>query len=121
MQDRGEEAKNILLRLHDDPSDPHHSFARSEYVQIQKQLALDRTLDDSWKHIFSKPSLRKRFWLTIGTTGFIQCSGVLVINSESRTPSLRHFTYYHAQTMAQRCTRTLAFRRQNNSCIQPPG
>ena len=82
MQDRGEEAKNILLRLHDDPSDPHHSFARSEYVQIQKQLALDRTLDDSWKHIFSKPSLRKRLWLSIATTGFIQCSGVLVINSE---------------------------------------
>ncbi|KAK4494564.1 hypothetical protein PRZ48_013920 [Zasmidium cellare] len=85
MQDRGEEAKDILLRLHDDPSDPHHAFARSEYIQIQKQLALDRTLDDSWKHIFSKPSLRKRLWLSIGTTGFIQCSGVLVINNYGPT------------------------------------
>lgn len=85
MKDRSEEAKAILLRLHDDPSDPHHAFARSEYIQIQKQLALDRLLDDRWKHIFSKPSLRKRFWLTIGTTGFIQCSGVLVINNYGPT------------------------------------
>ncbi|GIZ41863.1 hypothetical protein CKM354_000515200 [Cercospora kikuchii] len=85
MKDRGEEAKNILFRLHDDPSDPSHSFARAEYVQIQKQLTLDRTLDDSWMHIFRKPSLRKRLWLTIGTTGFIQCSGVLVINNYGPT------------------------------------
>ncbi|PPJ50896.1 hypothetical protein CBER1_07593 [Cercospora berteroae] len=85
MKDRGEEAKNILLRLHDDPSDPSHSFARAEYVQIQKQLTLDRTLDDSWMHIFRKPSLRKRLWLTLGTTGFIQCSGVLVINNYGPT------------------------------------
>jgi hypothetical protein len=26
-------------------------------------------------HIFRKPSLRKRALITIGTTGFIQCSG----------------------------------------------
>ncbi|SMQ53932.1 unnamed protein product [Zymoseptoria tritici ST99CH_3D7] len=81
MNDRPEEARAILLRLHDDASDPHHSFARSEYVQIEKQLAFDRTLDDRWMHIFRKPSLRKRLWLTLGTTAFIQCSGVLVINN----------------------------------------
>ena len=85
MKDRGEEAKAILLRLHDDSTDPHHTFARGEYIQIQKQLALERMLDDSWMHIFRKPSLRKRLWLTVGTTGFIQCSGVLVINNYGPT------------------------------------
>jgi hypothetical protein len=29
----------------------------------------------------SKPSLRKRALITLGTTGFIQCSGILVINN----------------------------------------
>lgn len=82
LHDRPEEAKAILMRLHDDPSDPHHSFARSEYMQIRKQIEIDSKLDSSWMHIFRKPSLRKRLLLTIGTTGFVQCSGVLVINSE---------------------------------------
>jgi hypothetical protein len=45
------------------------------------QLAIDRTLPTSWKHIIQKPSLRKRALITMGTTGFIQCSGILVVNN----------------------------------------
>lgn len=78
---RPEEAKAILLRLHDDPEDPTHTFARTEYLQITKQLAVDRTLPTSWLHIFRTPSLRKRALITVGTTGFIQCSGILVVNN----------------------------------------
>ena len=78
---REEEARKILLRLHDDPQDPHHTFARTEFVQIVKQMQVDRTLDSSWLHIIKKPSLRKRALISIGTTGFIQCSGILVINN----------------------------------------
>jgi MFS family permease len=78
---RLDEAKAILLRLHDDPEDPSHTFARTEYLQITKQLAVDRTLPTSWLHIFRTPSLRKRALITVGTTGFIQCSGILVVNN----------------------------------------
>ena len=81
MKDRIEEARVILERLHADPSDPEDTFAKAEFYQIQKQLAIDRTLGSSWLHIIRKPSYRKRALLAIGTTGIIQCSGVLVINN----------------------------------------
>lgn len=85
LKGREDEARQILMRLHDDGVDKNHTFARAEYVQIQKQIALDRTLDSSWMHIFRKPSLRKRAYLSLGTTGIIQCSGVLVINNYGPT------------------------------------
>lgn len=39
LQGRGDEAREILLRLHDDPDDQHHTFARTEYLQITKQVS----------------------------------------------------------------------------------
>lgn len=78
---RNDEAKEILLRLHDDPDDPSHTLARTEYLAIYKQIQIDRTLPTGWGHVFKKPSLRKRALITVGTTGFIQCSGILVINN----------------------------------------
>ncbi|KAK5173252.1 uncharacterized protein LTR77_001933 [Saxophila tyrrhenica] len=80
-KDRHEEAKKILLHLHDDPADPSHTLARTEYIQIERQIAIDRTLPTSWMHVMKKSTLRKRALITIGTTGFIQCSGILVINN----------------------------------------
>lgn len=56
---------------------------QAEMYQIQKQVVIDKLLDSSWVHILRKPSYRKRAFLAIGTTGIIQCSGVLVINSSS--------------------------------------
>ena len=47
-------------------------------------------------HILQKPSLRKRALLTVGTTGFIQCSGILVINNYG--PSLYKGLGYNTQT-----------------------
>lgn len=85
MKGRREEAEAILMRLHDDGLDPEHRYARAELYQITKQIELDRTFDSSWLHIMRKPSLRKRAFLTIGTTGFVQCSGVLVINNYGPT------------------------------------
>ena len=104
MKDRTEEAEAILLKLHADPSDPNNDFARAEFYQIQKQIAIDRTLGSSWLNMIRKPSYRKRALLTLGTTGIVQvcripqsrwlsafligktadvaqCSGVLVINN----------------------------------------
>jgi uncharacterized protein YecE (DUF72 family) len=82
LQDRQDEARDILYRLHADPSDPDNEYARSEFYQIKKQIAIDRTLGSSWKVLFTKPSYRKRALLAMGLTFFVQCSGVLVINSE---------------------------------------
>ena len=52
-----------------------------EYISITKQLAIDRTLPHTWLDIIRMPHLRKRALISIGTTGFIQCSGILVINN----------------------------------------
>jgi hypothetical protein len=82
MQGRIEEAKAILYRLHSDPTDPDDEFAQAEFYQIQKQIVIDKTLDSSWMGLWKKKSNRKRCLLAIGTTGTIQLSGVLVINSE---------------------------------------
>lgn len=81
MKDRIDEAHNILIKLHSDPSDPDNTFARTEFYQIQKQIAIDKELPSSWYQMFKKPSYRKRAFYAMGTTFFIQCSGVLVINS----------------------------------------
>lgn len=81
MQGRDAEAEAILLKLHADPNDPNNDAAKAEFYQIQKQIAIDKTLGSTWWHILKKPSYRKRALLAVGITGIIQCSGVLVINN----------------------------------------
>ncbi|KAK5069876.1 hypothetical protein LTR64_007942 [Lithohypha guttulata] len=85
MKGRTAEAHQILIRLHSNRNDPGHELAEAEFYQVNKQIAIDRTLGSSWKDLFSKPSYRKRAFLAIGTTGIIQCSGVLVINNYGPT------------------------------------
>ncbi|KAK5019479.1 MFS transporter [Cryomyces antarcticus] len=85
MKDREEEAQAVLHRLHSDSADPEHEFAKAEFYQIQKQLHIDRTLGNSWGHLFRKPSYRKRVFLACGLTGLIQSSGDLVINNYGPT------------------------------------
>lgn len=78
MQGRDAEAEAILHKLHADPSDPDHQAAQAEFYQIQRQIAIDKTLGNTWMHIIKKPSYRKRALLAIGTTGIIQLSGVCI-------------------------------------------
>jgi len=85
MQGRTEEARKVLIKLHSNKHDPNHEGAEAEFYQIKKQIAIDRTLGSSWADMFTKPSYRKRALLAIGTTGIIQCSGVLVINNYGPT------------------------------------
>ena len=82
MQGRDEQAEKILYRLHSDASDPEHEFARAEFYQIQKQLHIDKTLGNSWKIMFTKPSYLKRVGFACGLTFMIQSGGDLVINSK---------------------------------------
>lgn len=82
LQGREAEAEVILNKLHSDKEDPENTYARAEYYQIVKQIHIDRTLGNSWWHIIKKPSYRKRAFVAMGVTFFIQSSGDLVINSK---------------------------------------
>ncbi|KAH0842938.1 MFS transporter, SP family, sugar:H+ symporter [Fonsecaea pedrosoi] len=85
-KDRHEEARTVLERLHrgKDPADV--SFAHAELYQIQKQAAIDRTLQTSWAAMFKRPSYRRRCFYAMGYIVITQCIGELVINNYS--PSL---------------------------------
>lgn len=84
MKDRHDEARKILHRLHS-PEE-----ADVEYVQIDAQMRIDKTLDTSYLNMIMKPSYRKRLWLTLACTGFNQFSGILVITSTFSTYNLGH-------------------------------
>ena len=85
LNDRKEEARRVLLKLHA-PEE-----AAIEILQIEAQTVLDRTLPSSYWAMFAKPSYRKRCGIAIFIMAAIQCSGVLVINSESLLTSIHYF------------------------------
>lgn len=62
MQDRHEEAHEVLKRLHRTPGDEHDMLARKEYIQMAEQLKLDREINATtsrWE-LFKTPANRKR-------------------------------------------------------------
>jgi hypothetical protein len=81
LKGRDAEAEQVLLKLHADPNDVNNDVARAEFYQIRKQIAIDRTLGNSWMSIIKKPSYRKRALLAIATAAIIQFTGTLVINN----------------------------------------
>lgn len=81
MNDRYEQARTTLLKIHS-PEE-----AAVELAQINAQMQIDRHLPNSYWVMFKKPSYRKRSLLAIGTSGSIQFSGILVINSMGLNPS----------------------------------
>lgn len=81
MQGRDNEAQQIIERLHATKNDPGNDAAKAEFYQIQKQLAIDRTLGGSWGQLFKKKSYRKRTLIGMGTMALGQSTGVLVINN----------------------------------------
>jgi hypothetical protein len=58
--DKHDEAWKVLRKLHMNPEDHSDAEARAEFDQISRQVAYDKTQDSSYKHMFVKPSLRKR-------------------------------------------------------------
>ena len=93
MQGCDAEVESVLLKLHANRGDPNNDAAKAECYQIQKQIAIDRTLGNSWWHIIKKPSYRRRALLAIGVTGIIQCSGVLGTSSTSEDASPVYLLY----------------------------
>ena len=81
MQGLDDRARQVLLKIHSH-SDAGHDRANLELYQIKKQMIIDRSLPRSWVEMFKKPNYRRRALLGLATTGMVQFSGVLVINSE---------------------------------------
>jgi hypothetical protein len=48
MNGKVEEARRIVEDIHSVKGDPDQSYARSEFYQMQKQIAVDRTLESGW-------------------------------------------------------------------------
>jgi MFS family permease len=76
QNDRAEEAERVLIKLHD------RDEAILELQQIRNQIAVDNRLEQSWLSLLTKPSYRKRTFITVGLSFGIQMTGVLVINSK---------------------------------------
>ena len=81
MQNRNEEAHDVLLRLHRDKNDPHDTKARTEFYQMKKQVDYDRTIKATtsrWELFKTAPNRRRAL------VGFLlmwnnQFTGVLVL------------------------------------------
>lgn len=85
MKGRVEEARAIVMKLHHVNDDPDQEYARGEFYQMQKQVEFDKTLNPSWKEMFTRPSYRKRVILGC-TFAFIgQSTAILVINNYGPT------------------------------------
>lgn len=116
MKDRHEEARAILHRLHE----PHE--ADKEFVQIEAQMRIDKTLDTSYWVMIKRPSYRKRLLLSLACTGFNQFSGILVITSKSiQDMSTMNCHFDIVQIIALLSTRTLATTHPLNFSITADG
>jgi MFS family permease len=78
---RVDEAREIIFRMYSSPHDPGNEFAQREFYQIQKQIELDNKFALTYWDIFSKPSMRKRAFMTMFLEFCLMSSGVLVILS----------------------------------------
>ncbi|OQV02402.1 hypothetical protein CLAIMM_07606 [Cladophialophora immunda] len=85
MKGRVEEARKIVMDLHQVPGDPDQEYARGEFYQMQKQAEFDRTLTPTYRAMFFKKSYRKRTILACGFAFIGQSTAVLVINNYGPT------------------------------------
>ncbi|KAK5224289.1 hypothetical protein LTR47_009900 [Exophiala xenobiotica] len=79
---RDDQGLEVLVNLHQHPTDPDNLGAREEFLQIQKQVALERQRPTG--NIFRlllNPVYRKRFLYAFFLQALCQSSGVLVINN----------------------------------------
>ncbi|KAK5170541.1 uncharacterized protein LTR77_005129 [Saxophila tyrrhenica] len=81
MQDRFEDAEKIVHKLHKGREEL--DSGRVEFALMQGQAEQDKTMDSSWKALFSQRANRRRavIAMLIGILG--QASGVTVINNFS--------------------------------------
>ena len=95
MQDRAEEAHEVLKRLHRTKGDPHDTLARKEFYQMKKQVEMDRQIRSTTSNfeLFKTAPNRRR-----ALVGFLlmwnnQFTGVLIVSPHTppqTTPTSLH-------------------------------
>lgn len=66
MRGRVEEARKVVMSIHEVKGDADQEYARGEFYQMQKQAEFDRKLEPTYKAMFFKKSYRKRTLLACG-------------------------------------------------------
>lgn len=78
-QDRDEEAKAILIRLHKTKSDPHGLLAHAEAIQIKAQVETEKQLPSGFWYIFTTRHLLKRAYCSVLLWVMAQGTGITAI------------------------------------------
>jgi len=80
-QNRVEEARTVLRRLHRQVGDAHEVQANKEFYQMKKQLELDRQINahTTWYEIFTTGPNRRRAYVGFSLMFGNQLTGVLII------------------------------------------
>lgn len=82
MNDRGEEAERVLIRLHKTKDDPNNAFALKEMSIVKAQIDHESRNRLTVREAFKNAAMRKRFitgWLAMSGT---QASGLIVVLSK---------------------------------------
>jgi len=83
MKNRPDEAAEIIQRLHHRSNESSNDYAQAEFLQMQRQHELDKSLDSSWRILITRPSYRRRAFIACGLLTFIYSSGTLTVSSMS--------------------------------------
>lgn len=78
---RNDEAWELIRKIHHDPKDPHDTSAHSEYLQITKQIELEKEVNTGYIDMLKKPSWRKRSLLAFFIMFATQSTGCLGITT----------------------------------------
>ena len=79
--DQTERAWKVVERLHRTADDPNCDYARAEFLQMERQMRLDNSLDSSWRILWTRPSYRKRALIACFLLSAIYSSGTLTISN----------------------------------------
>lgn len=77
MINRVEDARKTVEKLHKSSREEERSFAIAEFYQMQKQAEYDRMLNPSYRQMFTRPSYRKRVFMTAGYAFLAQSTAIL--------------------------------------------
>jgi hypothetical protein len=78
---KNDAAWEIIQKLHRNPDDATDSAARAEFVQITRQVALDKETKAGFLQMFKKPSWRRRSILVMFLLFASQSTGILGITN----------------------------------------
>jgi sugar porter (SP) family MFS transporter len=93
-----EHARRIVKDLHRRSNHDHGDYAEMEFLEMKKQIEMDRSLDSSWKILATRPSYRKRALISCSLLVFLYSSGTLTVSNYGPT-LFASLGYSPAQTL----------------------